>query len=121
MTYLKLFYHSVEINRNMQSPLHFAARLGKIDIIKKIFEKEVEKNPKDENALTPFHWAAQFGHLAVCQLIMENLEDKNSNSNVFQDGASFASSASDNDFFSNMLRKETFTEKKSEVSCFFSN
>ena len=61
----------------MQSPLHFAARTGQIEVIEKILEKEAnEKNPKDENGLTPFHWAAQNGNLDICQLFMKHLKEK---------------------------------------------
>ena len=61
----------------MQSPLHFAARTGQIEVVEKILEKEAnEKNPKDENGLTPFHWAAQNGNLDICQLFMKHLKEK---------------------------------------------
>ena len=54
----------------MLSPLHFAARTGEIDVVRKIFQKVEDKNPKDENGLTPLHWAAQNGNLGICQLII---------------------------------------------------
>ena len=61
----------------MQSPLHFAARTGQIEVVENILEKEAnEKNPKDDNGLTPFHWAAQNGNLDICQLFMKHLKEK---------------------------------------------
>ena len=56
------------------TPLHFAAYNGHMDICQFFMERIVDKNPKDRCGLTPLHAAARQGHLEICQLIMKNIK-----------------------------------------------
>ena len=60
-----------------QTPLHYAAFLGKFDTFKLIFQSVDDKNPKDFDKTTPLHLASSEGHLSICQLIIANVADKN--------------------------------------------
>ena len=62
------------------TPLHFASMFCHeidMDIIQRILETEVIKNPRDKDGNTPLHIAADKGHLKVFQLIKEMVDDIN--------------------------------------------
>ena len=63
------------------TPLHWAAILGYLDICKYIMEKLDNEHPKNANGKSPIHFAAQYGHLEVYKLLVENIEDKNHGDN----------------------------------------
>ena len=69
-----------------ETPLHFAARNGCLQMCQYIMDKIENKNPPSlskisyqERKKTPLHLAAKKGHLEICKLIIENenVEDKN--------------------------------------------
>ena len=59
-----------------QTPLHDAARNGRIEIVKIILENIEDKNPKDTEKWTPFHFAAIKGHAEIVQIFLNLVEDK---------------------------------------------
>ena len=67
------------LNKDGNTPLHYAANNGNFGLCKLIIEGTPNKNPASINANsnTPLHYAAQRGHLWVCKLIMDNITDKN--------------------------------------------
>ena len=44
------------------TPLHWAARSGRLLVCQLIIETLDEKNPKTQTGWTPFHWACKNGH-----------------------------------------------------------
>ena len=84
-------------NQYMQTPLHYAAITGRLDIFKLIFNSVEKKNPKDFIGNTPLHKAAaggidnptcircppehsigkeNYNHPEICRLILDNVEEK---------------------------------------------
>ena len=66
-----------KIQLDSDTPLHFAAECGFLEICEMIMENMEEKNPKNNSWVTPLHEAATKGHLEVCKLILENVPEKN--------------------------------------------
>ena len=60
-----------------RTPLHYAAKIGNLDLCKQIFKYIENKNPKDSFEMTPFHIAASEGNFEICELIIHNIKDKN--------------------------------------------
>ena len=48
-----------------QTPLHYAARRGHLDVVKYILENVEDKNPRDNNGKTPAQLAQDKNHLRV--------------------------------------------------------
>lgn len=63
-----LVYKKIPFN-NSDTPLHFAAECGFLEICEMIMENMEEKNPQNNSWVTPLHEAASEGHLEVCKLI----------------------------------------------------
>ena len=61
---------------NNDTPLHFAAKNGWLDICMLLWENCEEKNIPDVSGHTPLHEAAQHGHLDVYNFILTNVDDK---------------------------------------------
>ena len=61
---------------NSDTPLHFAAECGFLEICEMIMENMEDKNPKNNSWVTPLHEAATKGHLKVCKLILDNVPEK---------------------------------------------
>ena len=56
-----------------QTPLYYAAKENRINIIHKLIEKKVDLNKKDEIAgQTPLFYAAKEGHLEMCKILVES-------------------------------------------------
>ena len=64
-------------DRRNNTPLHWAAVKGQLEVCKFIIANVDNKNPSNNYGRTPLHGAANSGHVKVCQLLMENVEDKN--------------------------------------------
>ena len=60
-----------------ETPLHFAAQFGHLEVCQLIIENVNEKNPKNCEGFTPLQFAARFGKKTICELIMKNIVDKN--------------------------------------------
>ena len=60
-----------------ETPLHYAAMYGHLDVCELIIQSVDEKNPKNNEGNTPLHQAAGHGHVDVCKLIIKNIDDKN--------------------------------------------
>ena len=69
-------------NHYGQTPLHFAAKAGQLEICRLIIDSVADKNPGYVNGQTPYwtplHEAAKSGHLEVCKLILENIDEADS-------------------------------------------
>ena len=63
------------------TPLHLAAKEGRLKICSLIMEDLVDKNPRTNSGNTPLHFTAEAGHLKIYRSIMEVLEDKNPEDN----------------------------------------
>ena len=63
------------LNRYGQTPLHWAAKNGHIEVCKLILEGTSDKNPAEIKypRQTPLHYAAYHGHPEVCKLIMDSI------------------------------------------------
>ena len=62
-------------NANGDTPLHYAAYYGCLDVCKSIIDNINEKNSRNLDSYTPLHLAAFGGHLNECKLIMANIDD----------------------------------------------
>ncbi len=54
------------------SPLHLAAELGYLDIVKLLIEKGASVNAYDVKNMTPLHWASLYGHTKVLEYLLAN-------------------------------------------------
>ena len=59
------------------TPLHYAALEGHLDIVKLLLEHGADPNVKDGFGETPLHFAALEGHLDVAKLLLEHGADPN--------------------------------------------
>ena len=55
-----------------QTPLHFAVRMGDIEVVKLLVENEAKIDAKDTNGYASLHIAAQNGHLEIIKHLIEN-------------------------------------------------
>ena len=55
------------------TPLHVAAKHGRVEIFNLIAQSTQNMNPPDVEKLTPMHWAASKGHLEICQILSQNI------------------------------------------------
>ena len=73
-------FNSVEsknpANRHGQTPFHWAAQKGYLDICQLIVDFVENKNPVNNLGWTPLHISAMYGQFDVCKLIVENVENK---------------------------------------------
>ena len=59
------------------SPIHIAAGVSNIDLLKKLQEKTTDKFPRNQEGWTPLHAAAEFGNLKTFKMIFDKVDDKN--------------------------------------------
>ena len=60
---------------NGDTPLHWAAANGHVEICRLSLQKVERKNPANNNGDTPLHCAARHGRLDVCKLFIGNLNN----------------------------------------------
>ena len=59
------------------TPLHYAASRGNLNVVKYIMDKVEDKSPTDSNGNLPFHMAAMSGQFLVHKYIKERLDGEN--------------------------------------------
>ena len=77
-------------DKNGDSALHYAVKMGHLDACKAIFELIEEKNPSNLAGNTPLHLAAKNGHLKICKYLVKNGVDKNRTNQLGQNPHSLA-------------------------------
>ena len=68
---------SVLCVNNGLSPIHVAAGVSNINLLKKLQEKTTDKYPKNQEGWTPLHIAAAYGNLKTFKTIFYEVEEKN--------------------------------------------
>jgi ankyrin repeat protein len=59
-----------------RNALHYAARMGRTDVVNWLLSKGFDVNNKESfNLETPLHEAAQYGHTVTCKLLIDNGAD----------------------------------------------
>ena len=66
---------AIETRTSKQTPLHFAAFKGFLEISEMLIDCVENKNPLDFQTYTPFHYAALYGHFHVVKLFIEKNVD----------------------------------------------
>ena len=56
------------------TPLHIAAKYGRVEIFNLIVQKTENKNPPDVNKVTPMHLATSRGHTEICRILLEKID-----------------------------------------------
>lgn len=69
-------YGVVCLNHGL-SPIHIAAGVSNINLLKKLQGKTTDKYPKNQEGWTPLHIAAGYGNLKTFKTIFEEVENKN--------------------------------------------
>ena len=62
---------------NQWTPLHFAASMGKISILKYFIEKSMDVNMRTKKGYSLLHLAATNGHFEICEILINKVEEKN--------------------------------------------
>jgi len=63
---------NVVTTREKYTPLHWAARYGKLEVAELIIKRGVDVNQRDQRGETPLHWAARYGQVSATQLLLDN-------------------------------------------------
>ena len=61
------------LTHDSETPLHFAAKKGQLDVCQFIIENSKDKNPKNTRGITPLHCAAWFGSTDVFKIIIKGI------------------------------------------------
>ncbi|MEM7617699.1 MAG: ankyrin repeat domain-containing protein, partial [Pseudomonadota bacterium] len=64
------------------TPLHLAAQIGNIELVKLLTINGAKVNAKDNNGNLPFHNAAYYGHMEVSTYLAQILFEYNANNNI---------------------------------------
>lgn len=57
---------------DLKTPLHFAARFGRVDSMRLLLERGASVGPKDRWGYTPLHIAVDFGQLEAIEFLLQN-------------------------------------------------
>ena len=85
-----------EINPNGEkgdTPLHWLAIDGNVELCKYIVENVTDKNPSNDYGVTPLHEAAVRDHLAICKLIVPQVKERNPRDNLGRTPLHYAAKA----------------------------
>ena len=74
--------HPIVLQKNPEltsgnTPLHYAAWKGHVQLVKLLTNEIVEKNPRNPLGFTPLHWAVNANHVEVVQFLLSVSADKN--------------------------------------------
>ena len=77
--FYKEFEHNPELLNSSHglSPIHIAAGVSNINLMKWLQEKTTDKYPKNQDGWTPLHAAAESGNLKTFKMIFDEVEEKN--------------------------------------------
>ncbi|GMH39508.1 hypothetical protein BSKO_07406 [Bryopsis sp. KO-2023] len=67
---------AVTDNKNMETPLHIAARAGRLDIVQKLINCGVSVTARTKDGSTPLHYAAAFGQAHVLEALVKEWKAK---------------------------------------------
>lgn len=65
--------HGIEVNQyssKRKSPLYYAAKIGSLDIVKLLIDKNASINTPDEEERTPLYWASQNGFYDIVEYLI---------------------------------------------------
>ncbi len=68
-------------NGKGETPLHYAARLGRVEAGQSLMEAGAQVNAKDDNGWTPLHVCAKYGQKTMADLLASNRANVNARSN----------------------------------------
>eukprot|EP00803_Ostreobium_quekettii_P005725 evm.model.scf_27.14 EVM.evm.TU.scf_27.14 scf_27:99754-108258(-) len=79
---LKADVKAVTENKNLETPLHIAARAGRLDIVQKLINCGVGVCARTKDGSTPLHYAAAFGQSQVLETLVKGGCDIHSRDNA---------------------------------------
>ena len=63
--------------KGRETPLHFAASMGRPDVVELLIKYKADVNARDGYGMTPLHIAAYYGYAQVAKLLLDNGADPN--------------------------------------------
>ena len=93
-----------------RTPLHHAAQMGYLEVVRAIAAVISDSNPKDSHDVTPLHLAAQNGHLKIveymCDNYVSNVDIKTDSFYDFQTPLHVASRGGHLDVVTSLIQKD---------------
>jgi ankyrin repeat protein len=62
-------------NRDGQTPLHLASRMGQVDVVRMLIERGADPDSPEQDGETPLHLAFQSGQVDVARMLIERGAD----------------------------------------------